>query len=125
MTTSDQTHQPTQIVDDVEVIKDLEQRGIHGLEALSLQELELLAERKRKLLHQEAVDRKAHLEGEITRIGAQIQQLQTTKEELETQLRVVAKSLGLAGGGPERTARRNPRKSKKPEAPDVPSTPEA
>jgi len=125
MTTSDQSHEPAHIVDDVEVVKDLEQRGFHGLDSLSLEELELLAERKRKQLHQEAVEKKAHLEGEITRIGEQIEELQAKKVELETQLRAVAKSLGLASNGGERTARRNPRKPKAPAEPELPSTPEA
>jgi hypothetical protein len=125
MTTSDQSRQPAPIVDDVEVVKDLEQRGFHGLDSLSLEELELLAERKRKQLHLEATEKKTQLENEITRIGKQIQELQARKVELETQLRAVAKSLGLASNGGERTARRSPRKPKKPAEKDLLSTPEA
>ena len=124
MATSDQSHQPTHFVDDVEVVKDLEQRGFHGLDSLSLEELELLAERKRKQLHVEATEKKAHLETEITRIGQQIQELQARKVTLETELRAVAKSLGLAGNGGERTARRIPRKPKKPAETELLSTPE-
>ena len=125
MTTSDQSHQPAHIVDDVAVVKDLERRGFQDLDSLSLEELELLAERKRKQLHLEAVEKKARLESEITDIGQQIQELQTRKTELETQLRSVAKSLGLASNGGERTARRDPRKPKKPAETELPSTPEA
>jgi chromosome segregation ATPase len=124
MATSDQSHQPARIVDDVAVVKDLEQRGIQGLDSLSLEELELLAERKRKQLHLEATEKKARLESEIASIGQQIQELQTKKAELETELRVVAKSLGLAGNGGERTARRSPRKPKKPADAELQSTPE-
>jgi hypothetical protein len=124
MTTFDPSHQPAHIVDDVEVVKDLEQRGFKGLDSLSLEELELLTERKRKQLHMEATEKKAHLESEITRIGQQIQELQAKKVELETELRAVAKSLGLASNGGERTARRNPRTPKK-SAETEPSTPEA
>ena len=124
MTTSDQSHQPAHIVDDVAVVKDLERRGIQGLDSLSLEELELLAERKRKQLHLEATEKKAHLETEITRIGQQIQELQARKVTLETELRAVAKSLGLAGNGGERPARRTPRKPKPTET-QSPSTPEA
>jgi hypothetical protein len=125
MTTSDQSHQRAHIDNDVEVVKDLEQRGFHDLDALSLEELELLAERKRKQLHLEAIEKKAHLESEITRIGQQIQELQARKGELETQLRAVAKSLGLAGNGGERAARRNPRKPKTPSETELPPTPAA
>ena len=124
MTTRDQSHQPAQVLDDVEVVKDLEQRGFHDLDSLSLAELELLTERKRKQLHLEAVEKKAHLESEITSIGQQIQELQARKVELETELRAIAKSLGLASNGGERTARRNPRKPKNPAETDLPSTPE-
>jgi hypothetical protein len=124
MTTSDQSHQPAHIVDEVEVVKDLEQRGFHGLDSLSLEELELLAERKRKKLHLEATEKKAHLESEITSIGQQIQELQARKVTLETQLRALAKSLGLASSGGERTARRNSPKPKKPAETQLPSTPE-
>ncbi len=125
MTTSDQSTQPAHIVDDAEVVKDLEQRGFHGLDSLSLEELELLAERKRKQLHLEAVEKKAQLESRITSIGQQIQELQASKVELETQLRATSKSLGLASNGGERTARRNPRKPTKPKETEPPSTPEA
>jgi hypothetical protein len=125
MTTSDQSHQPAHIVDDVEVVKGLEQRGFHGLDSLSLEELELLAERKRKQLHLEATEKKAHLETEITRIGQQIQELQARKVTLETELRAVAKSLGLAGNGGERTARRNAPKPRKPAESKLPPAPEA
>jgi chromosome segregation ATPase len=125
MTTSDQSHQPAHIVDDVEVVKDLEQRGFHGLDSLSLEELELLAERKRKQLHLEATEKKARLESEITSIGQQIQELQARKVTLETQLRAIPKSLGLASSGGERAARRNPRKPSKPTETQLPSTPEA
>ena len=125
MTTSDQSHQPAHIVDDVEVVKDLEQRGFHGLDSLSLEDLALLAERKRKQLHLEATEKKAHLESEITSIGQQIQELQSRKVTLETELRAIAKSLGLASNGGERTARRNPRKPKKPAETQLPSIHEA
>jgi len=125
MTTSDPSHQPTPIVDDVEVVKDLEQRGFHGLDSLSLEELELLAERKRKQLHQEAIQKKAQLESEITRIGQQVQELQVRKGELETELRALAKSRALASNGSERTVARNPRKLKKPAETERPSTSEA
>lgn len=124
MTTLDQSHQPAHTVDDVEVVKDLEQRGFHGLDSLSLEELELLTERKRKQLHLEALEKKAHLESEIASIGQQIQELHARKEELETQLHAVAKSLGLASNGAERTARRSPRKVKKSTETELPSTPE-
>jgi hypothetical protein len=125
MTTSDQSHKPAHIVDDAEVVKDLEQRGLHGLDSLSLEELELLTERKRKQLHLEAVEKKAHLESEIASIGEQIQVLQARKMELETELRAVAKSLGLAKNGGEHSAPRNPRKPKKSAETELPSPPEA
>ena len=125
MTTSDQSHKPAHIVDDAEVVKDLERRGIQGLDSLSLEELELLAERKRKQLHLEAVEKKAHLESEITGIGEQIQVLQARKVELETQLRAIAKSLGLAKNGGEHSTPRNPRKPKKTAETELPSPPEA
>lgn len=125
MTTLDQSHQSARIVDDVEVVKNLEQRGFHGLDSLSLEELELLTERKRKQLHQEAIEKKAQLESEIASIGQQLQALQARKEELETQLHAIAKSLGLASNGGERTARRNPRKPTKPAETELPSTPVA
>jgi chromosome segregation ATPase len=126
MTTSDQSHQPAHIVDDVEVVKTLEQRGFHGLDSLSLEELELLAERKRKQLHLEATEKKARLESEITSIGQQIKELQAKKVTLETQLRDLAKSPGLASSsGGERTTRRSPRKPRNPAETQLPSTPEA
>jgi DNA-binding protein H-NS len=124
MTTSAQSDQPAHSADDVEVVKDLEQRGFHGLDSLSLEELELLAERKRKQLHQEALEKKAHLESEIGRIGQQIQELQASKAELETQLRAVAKSLGTASNGGERAPRRGPRRPKPAET-ELPSSSEA
>jgi hypothetical protein len=125
MTTSDQSHKPAHIVDDAEVVNDLEQRGFQGLDSLSLEELELLTERKRKQLHLEAVEKKAHLESEITSVGEQIQGLQARKVELETQLRAIAKSLGLAKSGGEHSAPRNPRKPKKNAETELPSPPEA
>ena len=117
MTTLDHT------VDEAEVVKNLEQRGLHGLDSLSLEELELLAERKRKQLHQEAIEKKAQLESEIASVGQQIHDLQAKKGELETQLKAVAKSLGAAGNGSERAARRTPRKPKAAET-ETPSLPE-
>jgi SMC interacting uncharacterized protein involved in chromosome segregation len=125
MTTSDQSHPPGHIADDAEVVKNLEKRGFHDLDSLSLEELELLAERKRKQLHLEATEKKALLESEISGIGQQIQELQAKKEDLEAQLRAVAKSLGLAGNGGERAARRAPRKPKAPAETEIPSSPEA
>lgn len=125
MATSDQSHTPAHIVDDAEVVKDLERRGFQGLDSLSLEELELLAERKRKQLHLEAVEKKAHLESEITSVGEQIQVLQARKVELETQLRAIAKSLGVAKNGGEHSAPRNPRKPKKTAETELPSAPEA
>jgi hypothetical protein len=125
MATSDQSHKPAHIVDDTEVVKDLEQRGFQGLDSLSLEELELLTERKRKQLHLEAVEKKAHLESEIASIGEQIQVLQARKAELETELRAVAKSLGLGKNGGEHGAPRNPRKPKKTAETELPSSPEA
>jgi chromosome segregation ATPase len=122
MTTSDQSHQPAHIVDEVEVVKDLEQRGLQGLDSLSLHELELLTERKRKQLHLEATEEKARLEREITSVGQQIQELQAKKATLESQLRALTKSLGPAGSGGERGARRNSRKPRKSDAPQLPST---
>ena len=118
MTTLDHT------VDEAEVVKSLEQRGLHGLDSLSLEELEVLAERKRKQLHQEAVEKKAHLESEIASIGQQIQELQAKKGELEAQLKAVAKSLGGSSNGGERAAKRAPRKPSKPAETETPSAPE-
>lgn len=124
MTTSDQSPSPARILDDTAVVKDLEQRGFHGLDSLSLEELELLAERKRKQLHSEAIEKKAQLESEIASVGQQIQELQARKAELETQLRSLAKSLGNAGNGGERAAKRAPRKPKAPADASAALTPE-
>jgi DNA-binding protein H-NS len=93
------------------------------LDSISLAELEQLTERKRQQLHQEAVDRKAQLESEITAIGQQIEELQARKGHLETELRTVAKSLGLGGG--DRSTKRSPRKPKKDAETELPQTPEA
>jgi len=123
MTTLDDAHQPAHLVDETEVVKGLEQRGVHGVDSLSLEELELLTERKRKQLHQEAVERKAQLESEIANVGQQIQELQARKSELETQLRALAKSIGAAGKSGEATAKRAPRKPKKLPDADVPPIP--
>ncbi len=114
MTTSDQSLRPAEdIADDVEVIKDLEQRGLHGLDTLSLEELELLTERKRRQLHLEATEKKALLESEISSIDTQIEELGARKVALTAELTAVMKSLGLATGGSERPTRRNQRKPKK------------
>jgi SMC interacting uncharacterized protein involved in chromosome segregation len=120
MTTSDPSRQPAHSVDDVKVVKDLEQRGFHGLDSLSLEELELLAERKRKQLHSEALEKKARLETEISSVGQQIQELQARKSELEAELRTVAKSLGLAKNGGERSTPRKPKKTAEKETPSAP-----
>jgi len=114
MTTSDQSLRPAQdIANDVEVIKDLEQRGVHGLDTLSLEELQLLTERKRRQLHLEATEKKALLESEISSIDTQIQDLGAKKVALTEELDAVTKSLGLPTNGSERPARRNQRKPKK------------
>jgi hypothetical protein len=114
MTTSEQSSRAMQDdVAEVEVIKDLEQRGLHGLDTLSLEELQLLTERKRKQVHLEATEKKAQLESEIDSIGTQIQQLSARKVALTEELHAVMKSLGLPASGGERAARRNPRKPKK------------
>jgi hypothetical protein len=114
MTTPDQSFQPTQDdVSEVEAIKDLEQRGIHGLDTLSLEELQLLTERKRRQLHLEATEKKALLESEISSIDEQIQELGAKKVALTEELHAVMKSLGLATSGGERPARRNQRKPQK------------
>jgi hypothetical protein len=114
MTTSDQSSQMLQDnVDEVEVIKDLEQRGLHGLETLSLEELQLLTERKRKQLHLEATEKKAQLEREIISTDAEIQELSAKKVALTEELNAVMTSLGLPAGGSERPARKNQRKPKK------------
>ena len=125
MTTSSKALQPTQdIVTDVEVIKDLEQRGIHGLDTLSLEELQLLTERKRKQLHLEATEKKAQLESEIISIDEQIQELGAKKVTLTEELNAVKKSLGISTGGADRPARRNPRKPQKEVESQPPSDPE-
>jgi phage shock protein A len=113
MTTLDQSHSSDSGADETEVVKGLEQRGVQGLDSLSLEELELLTERKRKQLHQEAIDKKAQLESEIASVSQQIQELQATKTELETQLRALAKSMGSAGKNGDGATRRAPRKPKK------------
>lgn len=114
MTTSDQLFQPTQDdVTEVEVIKDLEQRGVHGLDTLSLEELQLLTERKRRQLHLEATEKKALLESEISSIDEQIQELGAKKMALTEELDAVMKSLGLPTIGRERAPRRTQRKPQK------------
>jgi hypothetical protein len=114
MTTSDQSLQPTQdIFTDVEVIKDLEQRGFHGLDTLSLEELQLLTERKRRQLQLEATEKKALLESEISSIDEQIQELGAKKVALTEELDAVMKSLGPPTSGGERPARRSQRKPRK------------
>src|SRR5882757_2604463 len=114
MTTSDQSFQPTQDdVAEVEVIKDLEQRGVHGLDALSLEELQLLTERKRRQLHLEATEKKALLESEISSIDKQVQELGAKKVALTEELDAVMKSLGLPARGGDRPARRNQRRPQK------------
>ncbi|MFL6603842.1 MAG: hypothetical protein ACJ8R9_21285 [Steroidobacteraceae bacterium] len=114
MTTSDQSFQPTQDdVTEVEVIKNLEQRGVHGLDTLSLEELQLLTERKRRQLHFEANEKKALLESEISSIDEKIQELGARKVTLTEELDAVMKSLGLPAGKGERPARRNQRKPRK------------
>src|SRR5882724_9598878 len=103
MTTSDQSLGPAQdIADDVEVIRDLEQRGVHGLDTLSLEELQLLTERKRRQLHLEATEKQALLASEISSIDAQIQQLGARKVALTEELDAVARALGLPTSGGER-----------------------
>jgi hypothetical protein len=114
MTTSDHsshmTHDP---VAEVEVIKDLEQRGVRGLDTLSLEELQLLTERKRKQIHLEGTERKSQLESEISDIDTTIQELSAKKVALTEELHAVMKSLGLPTGKGERPVRREPRKPKK------------
>jgi hypothetical protein len=123
MTTFEQSLQPTQDTD-VEVIKELEQRGIHGLDGLSLEELQLLTERKRRQLHLEATEKKALLESEISSIDEQIQELGAKKLALTEELDAVVKSLGLPTSGGERPARRNQRKPKKAVETELPLPPE-
>jgi hypothetical protein len=114
MTTSDQSFQPTQAdVTEVEVIKDLEQRGVQGLDTLSLEELQLLTERKRKQVHLEATEKKALLETQISSIDEQIQELGAQKVALTQELQAVMKSLGLSTSGGERPARQKQRKPQK------------
>ena len=125
MITSDQSLRPAHdIVNDVEVIKDLEQRGVHGLDTLSLEELQLLTERKRRQLHLEATEKKALLESEISSIDTQIQELGAQKVALTEELDAVMKSLGLPTSGSERPARRNQRKLKKSVETQLPPAPE-
>jgi hypothetical protein len=125
MTTSDQSFQPTQTdVTEVEVIKDLEQRGVQGLDTLSLEELQLLTERKRRQVHLEATEKKALLESQISSIDEQIQELGAQKVTLTEELQAVMKSLGLSTGGGERPARRNQRKPQKAVDAQLPPTSE-
>jgi hypothetical protein len=125
MTTSDQSLQPTQdIVTGVEVIKDLEQRGFHGLDTLSLEELQLLTERKRRQLHLEATEKKALLESELSSIDEQIQALGARKVAVTEELNAVTKSLGLPSNGGERPAKRNQRKPQKAAETPLPTVPE-
>ena len=122
MTTSDQSLQPTQdIVTEGEVIKELEQRGFHDLDTLSLEELQLLTERKRRQLHLEATEKKAQLESEISDIDNQIQELGAKKVALTEELAAVTKSLGIPTGRSERPARRNHRKAQKAMGTEVPT----
>jgi hypothetical protein len=114
MTNSVQSPEPTQDGgSEVEVIKDLEQRGFHALDSLSLEELQLLTERKRRRLQWEAAERKTQLETEISSIDQQIEELGTRKVALTEELNAVMKSLGIGGGRGERPARRNARKGQK------------
>src|SRR5258708_39558372 len=107
MTTSDQFSLGMQNdVTEVEVIKDLEQRGLRGLETLSLEELQLLTERKRKQMHLEATEKKASLESEISSIDATVQQLNARQAALTEELQAVLKSLGLPANGADRAAKR-------------------
>jgi hypothetical protein len=122
MTSSDLSFQPAQdLSTDVTVVKELEQRGVHGIDTLSLQELELLTERKRRQLHLEATEKKALLENEISSIEQQIQELGARKVALSAELQAVAKSLGLATNGGDRPARKSQRKPRKP-AEDQPAS---
>ncbi|MEA3183494.1 MAG: hypothetical protein QOI59_7017 [Gammaproteobacteria bacterium] len=114
MTTSDHSsHTIQDTVTEVEVIKDLEQRGLRGLDTLSLEELQLLTERKRKQIHLEATEKKSQLETEISGIDTAIQELIAKKMALTEELNAVMKSLGLPTSKGERPARREPRKPKK------------
>lgn len=96
--------------------------SVFDLDSISLEELELLTERKRQQLHQEAVEKQAQLESEIASVSRQIEELLARKGNLETELRAVAKSLGTGG---DRAAKRNPRKPRKPAEAELPPTPEA
>jgi hypothetical protein len=96
-----------------EIIKDLEQRGLSGLDTLSLEELQLLTEHKRQQLHLEATEKKSQLESEISGVDASIQELSAKRVVLTEELNAVMKSLGLPTGKGERPARREPRKPKK------------
>src|SRR5687767_8591255 len=90
MTNSVQSPEPTQDGgSEVEVIKDLEQRGFHALDSLSLEELQLLTERKRRQLQWEAAERKTQLETEISSIDQQIEELGTRKVALTEELNAV------------------------------------
>jgi len=114
MITSVQSPQPTQDNDpEVEVIKDLEQRGFQGIDTLSLEELQLLAERKRKQLQLEAAQKKAQLESDISSIDQQMQELSAKRAALADELTAHLKSMGLPTGGGERSARKGPRKNQK------------
>jgi phage shock protein A len=125
MSTSDRSLQSTQdVANDVEVIRDLEQRGFHGLDTLSLDELQLLTERKRRQLHLEATEKKALLESEISTIDKQIQELGAKKVALTEELAAVTKSLGTPTGRSERPARRNHKKAQKAVGTQVPAVPE-
>lgn len=126
MSTSDQSLESTQdVANDVEVIKDLEQRGLRGLDTLSLEELQLLTERKRRQLHLEATEKKALLESEISSIDRQIEELSVKKVALAEELDAVTKALGLPTGGSARPARRNQRKPQKAVEPQLPPVPES
>jgi hypothetical protein len=123
MTTPDPLTQLTQDAAENEVIKKLETRGLQGLDTLSLEELQLLTERKRKQLHKEAVEKKASLESEISSIETQIQELGAKKIALAAELDAVLKSLGLPTAGGDRPARRTSRKPPKvAEAEEAPSS---
>ena len=114
MATSFESLQPTQDPGtDGEVIKELEQRGVQGLDTLSLEELQLLTERKRRQLHLEATEKKAQLESEISSIEQQIQELGARKVALAEELEAVKKSLGLPTNGSERAARKSTKKKEK------------
>jgi DNA-binding protein H-NS len=125
MTTPDQSSTATQAnVAEVEVIKSLEQRGVQGLDTLSLEELQILTERKRKQIHLEATEKKATLENQISSIEAKIHELNTQKQTLTEELTAVMKSLGLeAANGAQRSPR--PRKPKKSEESATPPTSES